>query len=260
MPLFGRKEKAESTVAKGFGSERDLRHLRRIDLLELLLDQIRENEEKATKIDELNALVEHLKDRLDEKDVRIERLLKNVDDRDAEITSLSNRNRALAHAQGMLDVDEILEISDIAVDMYLTRISGGTVRPVETSTQHEFQRASDRMPLFRIVEQDDCVEASDHVLADADDAAVSETDKVSEHDEVPEVTEAEKAPELEEVAVSNVEAVAEPVAVEAENMAGKTTAPLPKVEPTVLSGLAALVPEVIVEPKPESESGLKPEI
>ena len=152
---------------------RDLRKLRRIDLLELLIDQIRENDEKAKRIEELNALIDHLKDRLDEKDVRIELLLKNVDDRDSRIESLSKRNRALAHAQGMLDAEEILEISDIAVDLYLTRISGGTVRPVGMSSQHEFKKPSDHAPKLDVVEQPDCLVMPSSADVSPDELAAS---------------------------------------------------------------------------------------
>jgi len=114
---------AESSGKTSAWSERDLRKLRRIDLLELLIEQIRENEQQAHAIDDLNAMVSHLETRLNESNDHVDRLLKIVDDREKQIKRLERRNAALAHAAGLLDADEILEIADIAVDIYMDRVA-----------------------------------------------------------------------------------------------------------------------------------------
>lgn len=86
----------------------DLRKLRRIDLLELLADKIRETESQAKTIEELNDLtgylqakvdeeaaqIAHLRYRLDLKDVLIARLAASADQADVESISAADLIRA----------------------------------------------------------------------------------------------------------------------------------------------------------------------
>ena len=68
-----------------------MRKLRRLDLLELLVDQIRENEENEKTIEELTDLSERLKAKLDDKDVQIEHLKSRLSDKDVKIEHLKSR-------------------------------------------------------------------------------------------------------------------------------------------------------------------------
>ena len=105
------------------GSEKELQKLRRMDLLELLLDQIRENEKLSATNEELTSLTERLKAKLDDKDEQIERLKAKLDDKDEQIQRLEERNRAVARAAGSLDIKEFLEIEGRAIESYLMQLS-----------------------------------------------------------------------------------------------------------------------------------------
>ena len=104
-------------------AEKEFQKLRRMDLLELLLDQIRENEQLSASVTELTDLSERLKAKLDDKDAQIERLKAKLDDKDAQIDRLDERNRAVARASGTIDIKEILEIEGRAIENYLMRLS-----------------------------------------------------------------------------------------------------------------------------------------
>ncbi len=79
-------------------TEKDLAHLKRMDLLALLVEQGREAGELASALDETraaldeaNRLAQRLKDRLDEKDLQIGRLKEKLDEKDAQIERLKAR-------------------------------------------------------------------------------------------------------------------------------------------------------------------------
>ena len=121
----GSAQAGAKTRSKAVASnEKELQRLRRIDLLELLLDEIRQNEESATQLKELTELTERLKGKLDDKDAQIERLKAKLDAKDAEIERLLANNAATAHANGMLDVDELLNVERRALQAYLERVPG----------------------------------------------------------------------------------------------------------------------------------------
>ena len=107
-------------------AEKELQRLRRMDLLELLLDEIRKNEENTAKVQELSELTERLKAKLDDKDAQIERLKAKLNDKDAEIDRLLVNNEAAAHARGMLDVDELLKVERKALEAYFARVAEET--------------------------------------------------------------------------------------------------------------------------------------
>ena len=113
----GNASKAKSSAEKEF------QKLRRMDLLELLLDQIRENDQLSTSVAELTDLSERLKAKLNDKDAQIERLKAKLDDKDAQIERLEERNRAVARASGTLDIKEFLEIEGRAIENYLMQLS-----------------------------------------------------------------------------------------------------------------------------------------
>ena len=95
----------------------DLRKLRRVDLLELLLDQMSDNEKLEADNRELNDLCERLKAKLDDKDAQIERLKTKLDQKDAQIELLESGVRELAEASGTISPLE-LEIEQRAIERY----------------------------------------------------------------------------------------------------------------------------------------------
>ena len=114
----GSAQAGAKTRSKAVASnEKELQRLRRIDLLELLLDEI-------PQLKELTELTERLKGKLDDKDAQIERLKAKLDAKDAEIERLLANNAATAHANGMLDVDELLNVERRALQAYLERVPG----------------------------------------------------------------------------------------------------------------------------------------
>lgn len=79
-------------------TEKDLAHLKRMDLLALLVEQGREAGELSAALDETraalseaNRLAQRLKDRLDEKDAQIERLKEKLNEKDAQLERLKAR-------------------------------------------------------------------------------------------------------------------------------------------------------------------------
>lgn len=82
-----RKQSADSASASG----KEFQKLRRVDLLELLVDQVRENEELTASVTDLKDLSERLKAKLDQKDAQIERLKGRLDMKDAQIAELKSR-------------------------------------------------------------------------------------------------------------------------------------------------------------------------
>ena len=108
----------------GKSSEKELQKLRRMDLLELLISQIRENEQQAAELEELRDLSERLKAKLNDKDAQIARLVGKLDAKDAEIEKLHEVNRATAHASGLLGVREMIDIERFAVEEYLKQVGG----------------------------------------------------------------------------------------------------------------------------------------
>ena len=95
-----------------------------MDLLELLIDQVRENEKLNTSVEELTDLSERLKEKLDAKDAQIEHLKQRLDMKDAQIAELQNQNRAMAHAVNTFDIEEILEVQRNALRSYFESLSG----------------------------------------------------------------------------------------------------------------------------------------
>ena len=90
-----------------------------MDLLELLLDQVRENEEQSAELAELTDLTTRLKDKLDQKDAQIEHLKERLDHKDEQIRDLEERRSALVQAAGLVDEDELHEIEERAMKKYL---------------------------------------------------------------------------------------------------------------------------------------------
>lgn len=111
---------ATKSVSK---TEKELSKLRRMDLLELLIGQIRENEQQAAELAELRDLSSRLKVKLDDKDAQIEHLKRRLDAKDDEIERLNEINRGMAHANGLLGVRELLDIERLAVEQYFRQLS-----------------------------------------------------------------------------------------------------------------------------------------
>ena len=118
-----RDTKGGNTSKAKSSTEKEFQKLRRMDLLELLLDQIRDNEKLSASVETLTDLSERLKAKLDDKDAQIERLKAKLDDKYAQIERLEERNRMVARASGSLDLKEFLEIEGRAIESYLKQLS-----------------------------------------------------------------------------------------------------------------------------------------
>lgn len=82
---FGGTKKQDDSATT---ADKEFQKLRRVDLLELLVDQVRENEGLTASVTELSELTERLKAKLDQKDEQIERLKGRLDMKDAQIAEL----------------------------------------------------------------------------------------------------------------------------------------------------------------------------
>ena len=117
---MAKKDKAQEAEAD-LGS--DLKKLKRGDLLELLYDQVRENEEKTTSVADLTELTERLKQRLAEKDMQIERLQMRLNEKDARIAELEEQNDVYARTVDVVDYRELLKYQEKAVMEYLFSVA-----------------------------------------------------------------------------------------------------------------------------------------
>ena len=132
----GRKGQQAAASKKRNASDKELQKLRRVDLLELLVDQIRDNDRLVADNEYLTDLSDRLKAKLDDKDAQIERLKRRLDMKDDEIRRLEERNRALAHAAGTLDVSELVAIEEHAIDRYLQQLKAqGDISAVNPATR-----------------------------------------------------------------------------------------------------------------------------
>lgn len=95
-------------------TDKELRRLRRQDLLQLLVEQSREaarlqteSDEKSEELTQLTESCERLKGKLDEKDEQLERLKEKLNEKDALLEKLKNRlnekDDLLKKLQGRLD-------------------------------------------------------------------------------------------------------------------------------------------------------------
>ena len=91
--LFG-----QSAGQKQSDAEKNLRKLSRMDLLELLTEEVKTNEEQSAELTELRELTERLKGKLDDKDAQLDRLKRRLDDKDAQIAAMK-RERDEIEAQ-----------------------------------------------------------------------------------------------------------------------------------------------------------------
>lgn len=122
-------------------TEKDLHKLRRQEVLQLLLVQVREAEQLQVRLSEVSdqlkeeeALTGRLKTRLDEKDEQIGRLKARLDQKDEQIRSLklcldqnqSDRKILLEQsgsiAEASLRLSGIFEAAQKAADLYLDNI------------------------------------------------------------------------------------------------------------------------------------------
>ena len=72
-------------------SDRELSRLKRQDLLELLLEQMREGERLQAEVNQLTSLSDRLKAKLDDKDVQIDHLKEKLNDKDVQIDHLKEK-------------------------------------------------------------------------------------------------------------------------------------------------------------------------
>lgn len=125
------------------GQARELQKLKRQDLLELLLEQMRENDDLSLKLERreiaiqgLEGTVERLKDKLDLKDAQIEHLKSRLDDKDAQIGRL----------KGKLDdkdatIGKLTNRLDIKDRVIANLMSGGGETDIELSVMEDLLKA-----------------------------------------------------------------------------------------------------------------------
>ena len=127
IPFFGRSKAAAAadvaSVGTSANTSRELSKLRRVDLLELLVDATRENERLSDALAYETDLAERLKVKLDEKDAQIEHLKARLDGKDARMSELEEQNTAIAHASCSVTADELLEVERVAIQEYLKQVA-----------------------------------------------------------------------------------------------------------------------------------------
>lgn len=118
MGVFSHKAKDKQAKA-----ESDLKNLRRVDLLELLYEQARENDANLQAVEELTELTDRLKAKLNEKDAQIEHLKERLNEKDAQIAQLEESKDLYARAADMVDVDELVKFQEMALREYLNTVA-----------------------------------------------------------------------------------------------------------------------------------------
>jgi len=132
---IGGKGKGAADVGKTQSADKELQKLRRMDLLELLLDSMRENEKNAAdaaeatvlserlkgKLDDKDAQIEHLKERLDGKDARIAELQEALSASEAKVAELEESLRAAVAGKAELDIDALMAAQREAVEAFLAK-------------------------------------------------------------------------------------------------------------------------------------------
>lgn len=122
-------------------TEKDLHRLRRQEILQLLLEQVKEAEQLQTslsgireQLQEAEALSERLKTRLNEKDEQIEHLKARLDQKDERIKNLKRQleqrqsdqkirlEQAGSIADASLRLSGVFEAAQKAADLYLENI------------------------------------------------------------------------------------------------------------------------------------------
>ena len=123
--MFGKEEKNQVSAPKHSQTqaEFDLKKLKRIDLLELLYEQARENEANAASVAELTELNVSLKAKLGKKDAQIASMIKRLDEKDAQIVELKKSRDLYARAVGMVDADNLARFQETALREYLSLIA-----------------------------------------------------------------------------------------------------------------------------------------
>ena len=101
----------------------ELKKLRRVDLLELLVDQVREGEKRAAAMAELERLVQDQKRQIDCKDEQIGNLIRHLDEKDAQIRRLQEQNDVYARSVDALNIRDLADFQENAIMEYLKRLS-----------------------------------------------------------------------------------------------------------------------------------------
>lgn len=125
MLTFRNKDKSAGKSAQSAGKE--LQKLKRQDLLELLLEQMREADRLRSEIaasqaenEDLASLSERLKAKLDDKDAQIDHLKGRLDDKDAALQQVFAiiRSMAVTKKEGER-LSLLLEAEDVLADRYV---------------------------------------------------------------------------------------------------------------------------------------------
>ena len=209
--MFSLKSNARSN---NNSSDRQLKKLRRQDLLELLVEQLGESERLQRELSEAQASVaaltdqverlkdkldvkdiqlEHLKDKLNDKDSLLNRLKARLDEKDAVLAELFEGVKTMADAKGAVQHDSVVRLEEIAASYYLRQFA----REAGTEEAEEIEEAAETEEVAEETEPEAAEsEATDETEPEADDAdeaeaAEEESEASSESDEA----EPEEAPE-----------------------------------------------------------------
>ena len=181
---------------------RELQRLKRQDLLELLLEQMREADglsadvaERDMRIRELEGLAERLKDRLDLKDEQIAHLKEKLDLKDEQMAhlraKLDDKDALIAKLKGRLDLKD---------QMIAAQVAQGRDVPADLSAMEELLEAEE-FALEALMAQRAAEEAEAEAEAGAEtEAEASEEPEAEEAEPEPDATDATEADDEDEAA------------------------------------------------------------
>lgn len=158
MLTFRNKDKSAGKSAQSAGKE--LQKLKRQDLLELLLEQMREADRLRVELaasqaenEELEALADRLKAKLNDKDAQLDHLKARLDDKDVALQQVFSiiRNMAVTKKEGER-LSLLLEAEDVLADRYLHQVDEpGTTE--ETQAKSETAAAIEVEPESEFTEE-----------------------------------------------------------------------------------------------------------
>ena len=101
----------------------DLKKLKRGDLLELLYDQVRDNEEKTAAVAELTEQNAQLKISINRKEIQVEGLEERLAHLEKRVAELQEANDLYARTVDVVDYRELLKYQEKAVMEYLFSVA-----------------------------------------------------------------------------------------------------------------------------------------
>lgn len=148
MLTFRNKGKSAGKSAQSAGKE--LQKLNRQDLLELLLEQMREADRLRVELaasqaenEELEALADRLKAKLDDKDAQLDHLKSRLDDKDVALQQLFDVTRDMATANDQAErLALLLKAEEILTDRYFHQSETTAEEVVSRTDSSEFEEVT----------------------------------------------------------------------------------------------------------------------